>query len=489
MSAAAPAGPVQFGSFRIGGMHMALPMNVLREVVTCTDLVPLPCATAGVAGGQRVRDAMIPVVDLRVVLDRPARAMENACVIVMIHEGQVLGLLAERIGEVFTLLWPAGGQVGPGRHALYDICIPWGESSPVSVLSPGALLALAQVPAIMDPEPWRSATTQNARSTRARPHLLMRAGPVHLAIDAVTVHSTLAQPTVTAGALTHGHCLGTVQSGPDRVAAFDLLALCGLGALNASGPFQAFVIPCAGTRVAFLVDAIIDFAAADPEALVPLAPFALPRAGLVRGLLPAGTAAGDAHWLTLDAAGLSACDEVAAVAAATQDAHAGQRPGSGAVQANPKRTLLTFELDRKAAAPLDQIREILPCNGEMSAPGTGPVLGIALSRGRSVTVLSLSHLNGWPDHPPQEGACILVVESGTDLMGFMVQRLCDIETTDWEPTLPRHDASAARQTLAHLDSSGRQRLVPLIDLQDLARRVQANEGWPARRESNPRPTA
>ena len=478
-----------FGSFRLGGMHLALPMTALREVVLHNNLVPLPCAVACVTGGQQIRSAVVPVVDLRVVLDRPVCPIEDACVIVMIHDGHVLGLLAERIGEVFDLPVARPGQVGAGRDSLFDICVPWGDAHPVSVLSPAALMALAQVPAIVDPEPWRTTHAQGGEPARQRPHLLMRTARIHMAIDATAVHSTLPVSAVTKGALTHGACLGTVQVGPHAMAAFDLLALCRLGSLQATGQAPGFVIDCAGSRVAFLVDTIVDFANADPQALVALAPHAMPRPGMMRGLLPGAAVKGEAHWFALDGDALSACEEVAAMAAATREAPALAHTHGSERRAAQGRSLLTFELDRKAAVPLDQVKEILASTATLAAFGDGPVMGVAVSRGRSIPVLNLSRLTRRPEQPTGDGASILVVESGADLIGFMVQRLCDIETTCWEPVMPSHAESAGRQALATLGGVGQQHLVPVIDLQDLARRVQANEVWPARRESNPRPTA
>lgn len=490
----APAGSsaqavVEFGSFRIGGMHLALPLSALREVVPCRDLVPLPCGAAYVIGGQQIRSAVVPVVDLRMVLDRPVTAIADGCVIVMIHEGHVLGLMAERIGDVFGLQYSRAGQVAAGTDSLFEICIPWGESQPVSVLSPPALLALARVPAILDPEPWRAAPGSGVEPGSHRPHLLMRSARMHMAIDAVAVHSTLPACSVTVGTLTHGACLGTVQVGQDAIAAFDLLALCGLGCMPAGAPAPGFVIDCAGARIAFLVDTLIDFANADPHDLVTLAPHAVPRPDLMRGLLPVGAVAAAQQWFAVDADALRACDEVASVAAATTTASGAAQLRHGEPQPSQGRPMLTFELDRKAAVPLDQVREILPFTAEMAAFGDGMVMGLAISRGRSIAVMNLARLAGWAEHPAHHGASILVVESGAHLTGFMIQRLCDIETTSWEPTMPTHEGHNARQAMASLQGAGRQQLVPVIDLQDLARRVQASEGWPARRESNPRPTA
>lgn len=105
------------------------------------------------------------------------------------------------------------------------------------------------------------------------------------------------------------------------------------------------------------------------------------------------------------------------MAAATRGQGDGTSSGSGIQQTSAGRALLTFELDRKSCVPLEQIKEILGCTAGMAALGDGPVMGIAVSGGRSIAVLNLSRLVGWAEKPAQEGASILVVESGTDLVG------------------------------------------------------------------------
>jgi purine-binding chemotaxis protein CheW len=52
-----------YGGFALSGMHLALPMDALREVVPSEDWIPLPCPNPSVVGGVNLRGVVVPVLD------------------------------------------------------------------------------------------------------------------------------------------------------------------------------------------------------------------------------------------------------------------------------------------------------------------------------------------------------------------------------------------------------------------------------------------
>ena len=46
-AAAEPDTAKQFGSFRLGGAHLALPLESMREVVPCSPFIALPADSPG----------------------------------------------------------------------------------------------------------------------------------------------------------------------------------------------------------------------------------------------------------------------------------------------------------------------------------------------------------------------------------------------------------------------------------------------------------
>ncbi|MBP7660921.1 MAG: chemotaxis protein CheW, partial [Burkholderiaceae bacterium] len=153
---AADQPPDAYGGFCLGGMRLALPMSSLREVVPSGQLCELPCPAACVIGGLDLRGVIVPVVDLRVLLGRDRHPAAYASVIIMVHEGRILGLLADGVTGVFTA--PAGHlnriHTDDDLKSLFSGSIRRPDDATlVSVLSPEALSRLPQVPMVQDPEP------------------------------------------------------------------------------------------------------------------------------------------------------------------------------------------------------------------------------------------------------------------------------------------------------------------------------------------------
>jgi purine-binding chemotaxis protein CheW len=321
---AQPASLAGYGGFCIGNMQLALPMAALREVVPCLGLLALPCPAACVVGGIDLRGVLVPVVDLRIVFGRTPGATAAASVIIMVHGGCLLGLLADGVTGIFLhadgsesgahyavqptaqpAAQPSAHKPAPGTApaatlaatradpaALYAGSIRRADTGAlVSVLSAAALTRMPQVPMTPDPAPQRlladTAAIDQAHGAAQMPVMLVRCGRIAMAIDALAVHATLSDPAIHGSVLAQGECMGVVDYAGQHIAAVDLLALCGLGRLQRQAPMQAFVVRFDQGYVALLVDAVLDVVSVSRPQVVPVPAFALPRPRLFTGALPA----------------------------------------------------------------------------------------------------------------------------------------------------------------------------------------------------------
>ena len=484
-----------YGGFLLGGLQLALPMSALREVLPCGLLTDLPCPAACVVGGFDLRGVLVPVVDLRLVLGRTATAIASPSVIVMVHEGRILGLLADGVSGVFSAALESvsrnsvGGETLPlasGSLRRAD------DGTLISVLSPAALAALPQVPMVQDPEPRRQLQhdgldTAAVTNDPAVPLVLLRCGRIALAIDAIGVNTTLSDPRVEPSVLSQGHCRGVIDYAGSKIAAIDLLALCGLGRLGDDAAQQAFVMRVGSGRVAFLVERVVDVVRTQPRDVIALPACALPQPGLFAGVLPdtaarqIDDAAAATAYFVLDGGALAAHADVQALAATNTPGSSPALDIAGAsagLQGNDTRNMLTFALAGETATPLDQVSEILPYHSEIAvfAPG-GRVLGLMVNRGRSIPVLCLSQWVSGQAAPVTPSSSVLVVESQGELMGFVVPGLKGIEAAHWEPELPTLTPGAAdtgrSRKLAQLGSGTSERMVPVLDLRRIAASLQA----------------
>ena len=127
-----------YGSCRLGGAHMALPLRSMREVVPCAPFMALPSQVPGLEGGMLVRGVVVPVLDLRSMIGQPTTPLSNPCVVIMVHSGRALGLLAEGVTGVFTQDGSASGDICSADHSplLFSRCLRAGDGSMVSPSTP-----------------------------------------------------------------------------------------------------------------------------------------------------------------------------------------------------------------------------------------------------------------------------------------------------------------------------------------------------------------
>jgi len=450
-----------FGSFQLDTLRLALPMAALREVLPTAPLAALPGSAAIVAGALDMRGLAVPVLDLRRLLGLPAAPF--ASVVIVSHEGRLLGLGVDGVGGVFNSFVQPLSDASSG--SLLDGTVDDGGSR-IALLSAPALAGLAGVPLALDLQVVRETGAGASQAVApSRPVVLMRCGELPMAVPAMAVEATLDAPVLdTDSALVAGHCRGVIDHGGTPLPALDLLALCGLGRLDLQQPMQAFVLRVGRGRVALLVSAVLDVVRVHAEQLVPVPAFAFPRPGLFGGAL---AGAGDAApSLLLDDAALAADPDVAGLAA-VHEARVDEAEGRAGQRA--RRRMITYALAGEAATPIEQVAEILPYRPELTTfRQEGVTLGMLLHRGRAVPVLCLSRLTGAAPPEVTPAASVLLVDSDGTWVGFAVPQLRTIEPASWEPE-PRSDAPA--RAMALLGGGEEERMLPVVDLRTLARQV------------------
>jgi purine-binding chemotaxis protein CheW len=87
--------------FGLGGQEYGLPILQVREVLRPVPVEPVPGAPAIVPGVINLRGQVVSLIDLRRYLGLPP-AVETAetRIVVVAYDGEVFGLLVDRIGEV-----------------------------------------------------------------------------------------------------------------------------------------------------------------------------------------------------------------------------------------------------------------------------------------------------------------------------------------------------------------------------------------------------
>ncbi len=496
---APPAGAAgEWGCFSVGGMDLALPMSALREVVPCRGLTSLPGRAPGVVGGLDLRGVTLPVLDLCALLDRPSALTEMSCAVVIVLNGRLLGVVADHVGGIFTADSGSLAQATDAAQApvLFAGSIRRADTGErLTRLSLDALAALPDVPWLADPEPERQAQASDHKPGELEADadvmslLLVRCGPLRLAVNAMVVHATLADPVLRPSTLVTPLCVGIVTTYGRRAPAVDLSQLVGADPLPPGARRQAIVIARQGGLVVCLVEQVMEIVRISPAAVRPLPAFAVPRPGLFEGTLAGAAAAGpgtsedvaSGTYLVINGAALLELPEIASMAAAnvidgdaTDDARRQTSAGG--------RGVITVRAPGELAIPIEHVSEILPHDDRAPEFGSSHLVKrITVVRGRSVPVISLERVLGSPEAPAETGAAVLVVTSGDAHVGFAVPGLKSIEHAHSEYSLPSRAGGGdpvasvlSRRSLAQVGNGDQQRTIPVLDLQNLADAFVAN---------------
>jgi len=183
------------------------------------------------------------------------------------------------------------------------------------------------------------------------------------------------------------------------------------------------------------------------------------------------------HAADVDGPGADAADRMAAILGSTNAGSAGPHAmGQGGAG---QRAMLTYQLGAETATPLDQVAEILPLGEGLTMFDAGGALpGMLVHRGRSIPLLCLGRLTGAGPATRTAATSVLLVDDDGERLGFVVPRLQGIEPSRWEPAArvapPTGSAGAPGTEPPVLVGSGSaERMLRVLDLQALARRVQA----------------
>lgn len=491
-----------YGSFVIGNMRLALPMKYLREVVPWNKLSELPSPAAWVAGGFCLRGVIIPVIDLECLLGKRTKPQQEECIVLVAHEGQLIGIAATRVQSVFFTDPKHINSVqskDPISQILAGSLKSPDEDTVFNVLSMQALFDLPELPAIKDPEPHRQLLDNSMQEDAmddtelALSLMLVQSNGILFAIHPRDIETTITNLTLIPSNIHGDYYQGDVQYRGHTIPAVNLAMYLGLGQHQKANFSQAFVIRFPQGPIAFLLDRVIDIVRVGHADVI-----ALPKAGLkkpeaLEGLMSASaiTPLRPGHenghqYFVLSSAGLQAdkaLQDLASVIAQTNSEHDTQQLNERSKQSGLKN-LVIFNLEQEFCTPLDDVAEVLPYNSHIEIfERANPMLGILNHRGQAVPIFDLSQWLGNNRQQLNNESSVLLIEHDGNLLGFAVQSLCSIEFAHWAPNVPvlgeqrtiHQGIVKESQILAEIGTGERRRMLELIDLKVQAHLINHKE--------------
>jgi purine-binding chemotaxis protein CheW len=100
----------QYVTFAVAGEMFAVPMAPVQEIIRMPEVSRLPLSPPALDGLANLRGRVLPIINLRRLLGCPERANEDATRALVIHVGQPLGFVVDRVASVVTI---EPGEVEP----------------------------------------------------------------------------------------------------------------------------------------------------------------------------------------------------------------------------------------------------------------------------------------------------------------------------------------------------------------------------------------
>ena len=142
----------QYLTFLLGGQEYAIDILQVQEIKSWGPVTPLPGASPHVLGVVNLRGVLVPLVDLRIRfrVSEPTYTATTA-VIVVRSGGRIVGLVADRVCEVYQLTdamiqTTVGGGSGIGADYLRGVATVEGKM--IVVLALDQVVASSIVPSI-----------------------------------------------------------------------------------------------------------------------------------------------------------------------------------------------------------------------------------------------------------------------------------------------------------------------------------------------------
>ncbi|MGH1414421.1 MAG: chemotaxis protein CheW [Pelagimonas sp.] len=428
-----------YGSFLIGDSEFAIPVSAVQEVVNEPENIsPVPLAPAFMLGLFNLRGQIIPIVDLRILLDFPDQDSASARKVAIIEFGEhCIGLLFDRTGEVLSGNQAARVNFHPKKDGIRDVVIngvlKFEEGNRlVQLLDPYELLNLDRVP-----RADKASDHAVVKSAKGKRHncISFQTGHTTCAIDLRHVKEIRKMPDVDQSLFARGNVIGTTNLRGVILPVVDFRAFLGDRAayhLGRTIPKERKMVVLETTAgliglMVFSIDSILPYFKDD---VLPFAKLALPRGDYVDGCLIDDEGK---IVMMLDHSKLQSDRELVEIAKACQEIYPAEgkfKDDETTQTSATRRTYIRFTFEKKFALDTVCVSEVINCPEQLLEPpfSLDFVEGIINLRGELITLFNPRLLYGMPPNQV-EGQKVLIFKNKGIKYGILVDSVDEIIMT------------------------------------------------------------
>lgn len=435
--------PAIYGSFWLDGAEFALRVGVIREVVNePQSIAAMPLSPPFMLGLFNLRGTIIPVIDLRRLLELPEREGGEAKVAIIEDGDLCVGLMFDHTGEVLNAQYAARVDFRPRAGRVKDVVVEGllkldnGERI-VQILDPYEILNLKRVP-VGETISRRREATAASRGPRFS-CISFQFGHTTCAMDLRYVREVMEAPELMKSVLVHDCFVGVTNLRGTIMPVADFRNLMGdVAALASSREApprrKMLVIETEGGPIGLLIYSVNSIISFFQDQILPFSKLALPRDDIVMGCLLNKE---KDIILMLDHDALRRDPILADTARRCREFHQSEQGARAAKAAareergHGRRTFIVFTFDRRFALETSDVCEVINYPDTLLHPPFAIefVDGIISLREELITLINLRKLYGLPGGAARKAERVLIFRHDDRKYGITVDSVDEIVTT------------------------------------------------------------
>lgn len=428
-----------YGSFLIDGSEFAIPVTAVQEVVSePTDISPMQLSPPYMLGLFNLRGMIIPIVDLRTLLEFPEKGDAHSRKVAVIEHGEhCIGLLFDRTGEVLSEQAVARvdfrSSSDRSENSVVEGVLKFDNGERlVQILDPYELLRLDKLPCANNIS--ESQIVKSAKGRR-RNCIAFETGHTCFAIDLRFVKEVKEMSEVDRTLLAGGCVIGTTNLRGDILPVIDFRSFLGDDAVlqpekTSSVERKILVLETSEGPVALLVFSIASILPYHESDVLKFAKLALPRSDFFKGCL---IDEDNKIVVVLDQDKLKHEPIFVAAARSCREIYKQESVDSGVDKKNvdtARQTYIRFTCERRFVVETTHVCEVIDHPEEMLEPPFSMdfIEGIINLRSELITLFNVRKLYGLPLEA-NEGQKILIFKHEGGKYGLLVDSVDEIIMT------------------------------------------------------------
>lgn len=431
---------ITYGSFWLNNTEFALRVGVIREVVNePAAIAPMPLSPPFMVGLINLRGMIIPVIDLRQLLDFPPVPSGDRKVAIIEDGEHCIGLMVDRTGEVLKVEERCRVDFRPRNGQIKDVVVEGllklrnGERI-VQILDPIEILQLEKVPR---GETKADDPDESSAATRGRRYncLSFQFGHTTCAIDLRHVREVMEAPEIMDSILVHDCFVGITNLRGAVIPVADFRKFMGdVADLKATRELppkrKMLIVQTEGGPIGLLVYSIDSIIACFEDEVLQFTKLALPRADIVRGCL---LGAENEIVMMLDYEVMKRDKILVDTARRCREVHPPEETPEAETEnrsASARLTFIVFAFHKRFALDTSQVTEVIDYPDTLLQPPYAIefVDGVVNLRGELISLINPRKLYGLPASP-RDGDKVLIFRDEGNKYGILVDSVDEIVIT------------------------------------------------------------